>query len=299
MTDQRPVSQQSPVSPATLQLVQNIPEPGWRDGTWMSPSHFAVAGDDGVWAYDVTQRQPRRGQIGTSGDVTALAFVPATRTLALGDRDGQVHSTELGSGRAGFHADTGLGAIRTIAADPAGRRIAAASDTAVCIVDLATGYEWHLGEQRRAAAWLGDGVFATLGQGGLEVWDCETRGRVVSIPGNAGVVVTLDWLPAPQIIAAGLQTGEVAFWSMAEDPPVSRGAIRQPDGLSALAVAPDGTTLATASPAGAIRLWRDFSPEAPPPVDAGAPVLALRFAADGQRLAAVTTAGISLFAMDG
>lgn len=299
MTDPQPATQQGSVAPATLQLIQNIPAPGWRDGTWMSPSHFAVAGDDGVWAYDVTQRQPRRGQLGTSGDVTALAYVPATRTLALGDRDGQVHGNELGSGRAGFHADTGVGAIRVLTGEPSGRRIAAVSDTLVCIIDLPTHTEWRLGEQRRAAAWLGDGVFATLGAGGLEVWDCETRGRVVSIPGNAGVVVAIDWLAAPQIIAAGLSTGEVAFWSMAEDPPQSRGAIRQPDGLSALAVAPDGMTLATATPAGAVRLWRDFAPEPPPAVDAGAPVLALRFAADGRRLAAVTTAGISLFAMEG
>lgn len=299
MTDPQQATQQPLVPPATLRLIQNIPEPGWRDGTWMSSSHFAVAGDEGVWAYDVTQRQPRRGQLGTNDDVTALAFVPATRTLALGDRDGQVHSNELGSGRAGFHADTGLGAIRAVSAEPSGRRIAAVSDTAVCIVDLVTNYEWLLGEQRRAAAWLGDGVFATLGRDGVEVWDCETRGRVVSIPGNADVVVTLDYLAAPQIIAAGLSTGEVAFWSMAEDPPLSRGAIRQPDGLAALAIAPDGMTLATASPAGTIRLWRDFAPEPPPAVDAGAPVLALRFAADGQRLAAVTTAGISLFAMEG
>jgi WD40 repeat protein len=295
MTDPQP----STASPATLRLVQNIPEPGWRDGTWMSSSHFAVAGDEGVWAYDVTQHEPRRGQLGTSGDVTALVFVPATRTLALGDRDGQVHSNELGSGRAGFHADTGLGAIRALAADPAGRRIAAAGDAGVCIIDLATGHEWRLGEQRRAAAWLGDGVFATLGQGGVEVWDCETRGRVVSIPGNAGLVVALEYLAAPQIIAAALSNGEVAFWSMAEDPPQPRGVIRQPDGLSALAIAPDGLTLATASPAGAVRLWRDFAPEPPPAVDAGSPVLALRFAADGQRLAAVTRAGISLFAMEG
>lgn len=283
-------------APATLQLIQNIPGPGWRDGAWMSPSHFAVAGDEGVWAYDVTQREPRRGQLGTSGDITALAFVPGRRTLVLGDRDGQVHSNEM-SGRAGFHVDLGIGAIRTLAADPGGRRVAAVSDTAVCVVDLETRYEWRMGEQGRAAAWLGDGVLATLGGTGLEVWDCETRGRVVSIPGNAPLVVGLEYLATPQFIAAGLRNGEVAFWSMAEDPPQSRGVLRQPDGLSALTVGPDGKTLATATPAGAVRVWRDFSPTPPPSIDASGKVLALRFAGDGQRLAAVTPSGISLFAL--
>lgn len=285
------------VPPAALQLLQNIPAPGFRDGVWMSPNHFAVAGDDGVWAYDVTQREPRRGQLGTSGDVTALAFVPGRRSLALGDSSGQVHSNEMGSGRAGFHVDLGIGAIRALHADPGGRRVAAVSDAAVCVVDLETRYEWRMGEQGRAAAWLGDGVLATLGRAGLEVWDCETRGRVASIPGNSSLVVAMDYLAAPQIVAAGMSNGEVAFWSMAEDPPQSRGIIRQPDGLSALAIAPDGMTLATASPAGALRLWRDFSPEAPPAVDTGARILALRFAADGQRLAAVTSHGISLFTL--
>lgn len=294
MTDTQPSS----VPQATLQLIQNIPGPGWRDGAWMSPSHFAVAGDEGVWAYDVTHREPRRGQLGTSGDVTALAFIPGRRTLVLGDADGQVHSNEM-SGRAGFHVDLGIGAIRAITADPGGRRVAAVSDTAVCVVDLETRYEWRMGDQGRAAAWLGDGVLAVLGRGGVEVWDCETRGRVVSIAGNAALVVALEWLPAPQIIAAGLSNGEVAFWTMAEDPPQSRGVIRQPDGLSALTVGPDGMTLATATPAGAIRVWRDFAPTPPPATDASGKVHALRFAADGQRLAAVTAAGISLFALQG
>jgi WD40 repeat protein len=265
----------------------------------MSPNHFAVAGDEGVWAYDVSHHEPRRGPVGTSTDITALAFVPGRRTLALGDADGQVHSLEMGSGRSGFHVDVGIGAIRTLVADPAGRRVAAVSDAAVCVVDLTTRYEWQMGEQRRAAAWLGDGVLAMLGRDGLEVWDCETRGRVVSIPGNASLVVALEYLGAPQAVAAGLSNGEVAFWSMAEDPPQPRGAIRHPDGLSALTVAPDGSTLATASPTGAVRVWRDFSPEPPPAVEASGKVLALRFAADGQRLAAVTTAGISLFALQG
>jgi WD40 repeat protein len=294
MTDTQPSS----VPRATLQLIQNIPAPGFRDGAWMSPTHFAVAGDDGVWAYDVTSAVPRRGPLGTSTDITALAYLPARRSLVLGDRDGLVHSNDL-SGRAGFHVDVGIGAIRSLGADPTGRRVAAVSDTAVCVVDLETRYEWRMGEQGRAAAWLGDGVLATLGRAGLEVWDCETRGRVVSIPGNSSLVVTLEYLAAPQIIAAGMSNGEVAFWSMAEDPPQPRGAIRQPDGLSALAIAPDGMTLATASPAGGVRLWRDFSPEAPTPTEASGKVLALRFAADGQRLACVTSGGISLFAIQG
>lgn len=299
-SSQQKSAQQQPSTPsaATLQLIQNIPGTGWRDGAWMSPSHFAVAGDEGVWAYDVTHSEPRRGPLGDSTDITALAYAPARRMLVLGDADGMVHSKEF-SGRAGFHADVGIGAIRTIVADPAGRRVAAVSDVAVCVVDLATGYEWRMGEQRRAAAWLGDGVLATLGRDGLEVWDCETRGRVVNIPGNASMVVALEYLGAPQAVAAGLSNGEVAFWTMTEDPPQPRGAIRQPDGLSALTVASDGTTLATASPAGAVRVWRDFTPEPPPAVEASGKVLALRFATDGERLAAVTTAGISLFALQG
>jgi hypothetical protein len=44
-------------------------------------------------------------------------------------------------------------------------------------------------------------------------------------------------------------------------------------------------------------VWRDFSPEPPAAVDAGAPVLALRFSPDGRRLAAVTTEGIAVFAV--
>jgi len=284
--------------PPALRHLETIPGSGWRDGAWMSSSHFAVAGDEGVWAYDVTQPEPRRAPVGTSGDVTALAFAPGRRTLVIGDRDGQVHSVGLGSGHSGFHFDAGTAPVTRLAAEAGGRWLAAASDEAVTIADLAAGTEWRLTEQRRAVAWLGDGVFAALGRGGVEVWLCETRGRVASMPAP-GEVRSLEYLAAPSMLAAGLADGQVAFWGMMDDPPAARGTLRDPGGgAAALAVAPDGRTLATGSAAG-IRVWNDFTPEPPPAMDAGGAVLALRFAPDGQRLAAITTAGIAIFAVGG
>ena len=283
----------------TLRLLESIPEPGWRDGVWMSSSHFAVAGDEGVWAYDVTQPEPRRGQLGTSGDVTALAFIPAARSLVLGDRDGQVHSIELGSGRAGFHLGMNGGPIVQLAADPAGRWVAAASEVDVAVVNLATRAEWRLDEQRRAVAWLGDGGFATVGRAAIEVWFCDTRGQVATLAANAAGARVVEYLAAPGMLAEGFQNGEVGFWAMADDPPASRGVLHIPGGLDALAVAPDGKTLATGSPDGAVRLWNDFSPEPPPATDAGGAIQALRFAPDGRRLAAVTADGIAVFAIEG
>jgi WD40 repeat protein len=284
-------------APPVLRHLETIPGAGWRDGAWMSSSHFAVAGDEGVWAYDVTQPEPRRAPVGTSGDVTALVLVAARRTLVIGDRDGQVHSVGIGSGRSGFHFDAGTAPVTRLTAEAGGRGLAAASDEAVTVADLAAGTEWRLAEQRRAVAWLGDGVFAALGRGGVEVWLCETRGRVASMPAD-GEVRTLEYLAAPSMLAAGLADGRVAFWAMMDDPPSARGAIREPGGAAALAVAPDGRTLATGSAAG-IRVWNDFAPEPPPAMDAGGAVLALRFAPDGQRLAAITTAGIAVFAVGG
>jgi hypothetical protein len=309
MSDPQPTATptDSPATPApeaaapapsapTLRRLEVIHEPGWRDGAWMSPSHFAVAGDEGVWAYDVTQPEPRRAQVGTSGDVTALAYVPARRSLVIGDRDGQVHSIGFGSGRSGFHVDAGRSPILQLAADASGRWLAAASADGVTIADLVTGGHWRLGEQRRAVAWLGEGVFATVGRGGVEVWLCDTRGRVASMP-VGGEVIALDYLAAPGMLAAAFANGEVGFWAMEDDPPAARGTLRDP-GLAALAVAADGKTLATGSAAG-VRLWSDFTPEPPPAADAGGAVRALRFAPDGKRLAAITSIGITLFAVEG
>ncbi|HEV7590971.1 MAG TPA: WD40 repeat domain-containing protein [Longimicrobium sp.] len=282
--------------PVVLRHVESIPEPGLRDGVWMSPTHFAVAGEAGVGMYDVSLAEPRRGPLGTSTDVTALAWIPATRTLVLGDSGGEVHSNEF-SGRSGLHTAENRDRITALEADPAGRRILSVSEMDVVVIDRSTGGEWRLGEQYRAAAWLGDGVLATVGERDVEVWFCETRGQVARLDAPAGRVRALEYLARPQLLAIGLRDGEVAFWSLVEDPPQSRGAIRQPDGLAALAVAPDDMTLATASDAGGIRVWRDFSPQPPAAVDAGAPVLALRFSPDGTRLAAVTAEGIVLFAV--
>jgi len=282
--------------PVILLHVESIPEPGLRDGVWMSPNHFAVAGEAGVGMYDVSLAEPRRGPLGTSDDVTALAWIPATRSLVLGDTGGEVHSNEL-SGRSGLHTAENRDRITALEADMAGKRILSVSEMDVVVIDRSTGGEWRLDEQYRAATWLGDGVFATVGDRDVEVWFYETRGQVARLDAPAARVRALEYLARPGLLAIGLRDGEVAFWSLAEDPPQSRGAIRQPDGLAALTVAPDDMTLATASDSGGIRVWRDFSPEPPAAVDAGAPVLALRFSPDGTRLAAVTAEGVVLYAV--
>ncbi|MBV9108951.1 MAG: WD40 repeat domain-containing protein [Gemmatimonadetes bacterium] len=281
--------------PAAPRHINTVDEAGGRDGAWLSATHFAVASPAGVGLYDLSLAEPRRAPLGTSGDVTALAFVPGRRSLVLGDGDGQVHSNELSSGRAGFHVGLNRGAILHLATD--GRHVSAASEVDVVVTDLDTRSEWHLPDQRRAVAWMGDGVFATLGRSGVEVWLCETRGRVASMPVDVGQVVALEYLAAPGMLAAGLHGGAVVVWSMMDDPPSARGEIRVPGGLAALAVAPDGKTLASGSPDGTVRLWNDFAADAPPAADAGAPIVALRFSADGSRLAAVTARGISLFAL--
>ncbi|HEX6746790.1 MAG TPA: hypothetical protein VF092_05790 [Longimicrobium sp.] len=282
--------------PPTLRLLEAIAEAGCRDGVWMSPTHFAVCSGEGVGLYDVSQAEPRRAPLGTSGDVTALAYIPATRTLILGDESGQVHSKEMGSGRSGFHVGLNRGAITRLAADASGRRIAAASASDVAVVDLVTNAEWHLPEQRQAVAWLGDGVFATVGREALEVWFCDTRDRVATLAANVAAARTLEYLAAPGMLSAGFGNGEVGFWAMQDDPPTQRGVIRDPGGLSGLAINPDGKTLATGSAEG-VRLWNDFA--APPPAtDAGGAIRALRYSADGTRLAAVTDHGLAIFAVE-
>jgi WD40 repeat protein len=262
----------------------------------MSSSHFAAAGEEGVGLYDLSQGEPRRAPLGTRGGVTALAYLPATRTLVLGDDGGEVRSNEF-SGCAGFFVNENRDRITALVADPVGGRILSVSERDVCVIDP-DGPEWLLDQQHRAAAWLGDGVLATVGTAGVEVWLCETRGRVATVEAPAASVRVLEYLARPQLLAIGLESGEVAFWSLVDDPPVSRGSIHQPGGLSALAVAPDEMTLATATAAGEVRVWRDFGPEAPPAADAGGAVRALRFSPDGRRLAAVTARGIALFAVE-
>jgi len=285
------------VKPAVLRHLETVPEPGLRDGVWMSPTHFAAAGEAGVGLYDPSQAEPRRAPLGTSTDVTALAWVPATRTLVLGDAGGEVHSNEF-SGRSGWHVSENRDRITALDVDPDGRRVLAVSEMDACVIDRTTGGEWRLDEQYRAAAWLGDGVFAVVGDQDVEIWFVESRGRVARVPAPAAQVRALDYLAVPQFLVIGLKDGEVGVFSLMDDPPQARGSIREPDGLSALAVAPDGMTLATASSAGAVRVWRDFSPQPPAPADAYGAVLAVRFSPDGSRLAAVTEEGIALFAVE-
>lgn len=281
--------------PVSLRHMESIAEVGLHDGVWMSATHFAAAGEAGVGIYDLSQAEPRRAPLGTRDDVTALAWVARSRALILGDAGGEVRSNEF-SGRAGFFVNANRDRIVSLVDDPESRKLLSCSERDVCVIDP-DGPEWLLDGQSRAATWLGEGVFATVGPREVEIWLCETRGKVATVDAPAASVCALEYLAAPQLLAIGLTIGEVAFWSLVDDPPVARGAIRQPDGLTAFAVAPDEMTLATGTAMGAVRVWRDFAPEPPRPTDAGAAVRVLRFSPDGTRLAAVTADGIMLYAV--
>jgi WD40 repeat protein len=290
-----PPSGSTAPKPVVLRHMESIAEPGLRDGVWMSATHFAAAGEAGVGIYDLSQAEPRRAPLGIRDDVTALAWVARSRALILGDAGGEVRSNEF-SGRAGWFVNANRDRIVSLVDDPEGRKLLSVSERDVCVIDP-DGPEWLLDEQSRAATWLGEGVLATVGPSGVEVWLCETRGKVATVDAPAASVRALEYLAAPQLLAIGLESGEVAFWSLMDDPPVARGAIRQPDGLTAFAVAPDEMTLATGTATGAVRVWRDFAPEAPKPADAGAAVRALRYSPDGTRLAAITADGLVLYAV--
>lgn len=206
-------------------------------------------------------------QLGHTGDVGCVAWLPDGRTVATGDSDGLIVLWDVTPGRSGCAVRAQLAghdtSVKAVAASPDGARLASAGN-----------------------------------DGTVRLWDPRAGKAVAVMTGHDGPVEVVSFSPDGHLLLSGGHDGTDRGW----DPSSGKAAgtlLREEGEISALAFAPGGETLATASqpelkPARVTlrdaRSWRrlrDFP-------DPGNVVGALAFSPDGRVLAAGSNAGVRL-----
>ena len=241
-----------------------------------------VQGYDEICIWDVTTaRKMRVLEVKKEAPqwIDALAFSPDGKTLASGQaahRDrSPVRVWDLASARVIREFEVEQGRIEALAFSPDGRRLAAgAGSERVYLWDAGTGRELHRLERQRPAigarcglAFSPDGKALAAGGASVSVWEVEsgTRLHLFNEPATK-VAFSPD---ARTLIGAGVFypfphargehkyiTPALYFWDLATGkerrvvPDQARAG-----GFLALALSPDGKSLALSSPGSGVGLW--------------------------------------------
>ncbi len=213
--------------------------------------------------------------------VRSLAVSPRGHTLACGTDDGEIRLIDLSSSEDGkpqtagtLVGELGAGGARALAFGPEGRQLAAGG------LD-----------------------------GAVRLWDVEDRTAKPRSPlvENGPAIHALAFAAGTSRLAAGDTDGAVRLWDLAAEPvePVvlipgdvtssaESGEEVEAGGphIRALAFAPDGVSLAVASPRRGLLLWENVqSPAGGPRVVGVRPVRSVAISRDGRYLAAGTAGG--------
>jgi WD40 repeat protein len=244
----------------------------------------AQSADGAVVLWDLGDGTGRA--LGRPGDAAGgLAFGPDGRRLASGGADGVVRVWELASGEARA-VGTHVGAVTSVAFGQDGRRVASGgADRRVQLWDLAGTGGRPLAELRdrvRAVALSPDGRWLASRAEDLRLWDLASgEGRLLRRQVSDRVVFSPDgrWL------AAGFR-----LWSLSD--PERRLVLGTHGEFADVAFGPDGGSLVSGSPDGAVRLWDLGTGRSRPLVEDLPKVTSVAFAADGRQVAAGLANGV-------
>ncbi|MBI5210671.1 MAG: protein kinase [Elusimicrobia bacterium] len=223
--------------------------------------------------------------------VSALAFSPDGRTLAVGSGDKTVRLWDPASGRPVGRVMRHEGAVHALAFSPDGKALAAGGDDrTVRFWDAGTGGPLRkipAGGVLYALAFSPDGKALAAGgdDGTTRLWDAADAHPLGRPMRHGSVVYAVAFSPDGRTLATGGEDKTVRLWDRATGEP--KGRLLGHEGpVYAAAFSPDGRTLATGAEDGTARLWDAASgrPKAGPVRLANA-VYAVAFSPDGRTLA--------------
>jgi WD40 repeat protein len=251
--------------------------------------------------------QPVRGILAAqSGEVTAVAYSPGGKTLAVGYSGGTIRLWDAASHRL-IGTATWAGPTLALAFADGGKTLEAAGPAAVGVWNLA-------GQARITTQPLAGGVPATAGfatagsaafspdgatlatggdDGNVRLWDVATQQEIgAPMSSDLKPVETVTFSPDGTTVAAGSSDGMVQLWNVATRQEAGATMPTGSAAVGALAFSPGGKFLATGGGDGSVRFW-DVATQSQvgATMATGNPVTALSFNATGGTLATAGSGG--------
>lgn len=259
-----------------------------------------------VWDLD-TGHELRRILIIAKGNCDALTLTPDGNTIVVGASDGSIRLYDWNGDAELLRIGNHKSEITCVTVSPIDRKIAAAySDGSVRVWDPATGRGVNFAapgsipsahtRSCRAVAYSPDGKILASGSidGTLKLWNAETGEmlkQIIPTHGNGAVwalafadggrtIVTAGAFATAWDVATGRARASYAVNFIGNSPVHDH-----PWGITALAVSPDGTRLATCGYDGTARVWELASGKPLFQMHAGVgAVWAVAFTRDGKRV---------------
>ena len=215
----------------------------------------------GTWRFLRLLKEPQLGY-GTGGTHMPLAFRPSCKVLASGNGASRVVLWDVRSGRLVKKIGDPT-RISSLARSPDGKTLAVwrTNERLVRILDYATGRQLHildLGVAVASLAFSPDGnTLASGSYQAVRLWDTATWRVVRLLKNKKGNFLDLSFSPDSRILAAA-SDHVVRLWDVASGRQV-RSLRERGKGfwyMKALAISPDGNTLATAKTSSfSVQLW--------------------------------------------
>jgi len=290
--------------PLARTLAERIKGAGALD--YSPDGRLVVVGDSKGWIhfFDPEKSNSVVGKPISTGTemLQALTFSPDGKRLASASYDGTVRlwnvqtRAPMGPPR-NEHSES----VSALAFSPDGALLASGSDDRTVIlrdgiqgVPIGDPLDEHFGKVK-SLAFSPNGKFLASGSEDhtIIVWDVKRHAAVGKpLQGHVESVTSLAFDRSGALVS-GSYDGSIRLWDVVKGQPIG-GAMRATrDGVQAIALTPDGRTLATATTEGEIGLWDLIERRVigEPLRSHRAWVMGLRFSPDGHRLASVGEEG--------